>query len=320
MVGELDGHAPLRRFRIERSRVMTATTPKTIDEYLEQLQAALSTADRAMAQDALYDAEEYLRSELAEHPEWDEATMLANVATSYGAPEEVAEIYRDKETQVEDALRTPARPPRRSALGRFFAIFADPLAYSSLFYMVLSLATGIFYFTWTITGLSLSLGLCILIFGIPFAVLFISTVRALALVEGRMVESMLGVRMPRRPLYADRGKTFTARVKAMFVDPRTWSTLLYMLLKLPLGIAFFVFAIVGLVVPLAFAVSPLTYAIFDVGIVNMGEVIFAPPLWTLPLTLLLGVVLLCLTLHVARGVGHLQGQLAKHFLVRTAQY
>jgi uncharacterized membrane protein len=116
------------------------STPKTIDEYLEQLQAALKTADRAMAQDALYDAEEYLRSEMAEHPEWDEATMLANVATSYGAPEEVAEIYRDKETQVENALRAPVAPQRDSSIGKFFAVLADPLAYSSLFYMLLSLA------------------------------------------------------------------------------------------------------------------------------------------------------------------------------------
>ena len=113
------------------------STPKTIDEYLEQLQAALKTADRAMTQDALYDAEEYLRSELAEHPEWDEPTMLANVASSYGAPEEVAEIYRDKETQVESALRAPAAPSRRSSFGRFMSIFGDPLAYSSLFYMLL---------------------------------------------------------------------------------------------------------------------------------------------------------------------------------------
>lgn len=296
------------------------TPPKTIDEYLEQLQAALKDADRAMTQDALYDAEEYLRSELAEHPEWDEATMLANVATSYGAPEEVAEIYRDKETQVETALRAPAATPRRSPVGKFFSIFADPLAYSSLFYMLLSLATGIFYFTWVVTGLSLSLGLCILIFGLPFAVLFISTVRALSLVEGRLIESMLGVRMPRRPLYADRGKPFGARIKAMFVDPRTWSTLLYMMLKLPLGIIYFVFAVIGLTVPLALAVSPITNAVFEVGIVNMGDVVFAPPLWALPLTLAIGAVLLCLTLHVARGIGQIQGQLAKHFLVKTAQY
>jgi hypothetical protein len=52
----------------------------------------------------------------------------------------------------------------------------------------------------------------------------------------------------------------------------------------------------------------------------MDDVVFAPPLWALPLTLPIGVALLCLTLHVARGVGQMQGQLAKHFLVKTAQY
>ena len=45
---------------------MTATLPRTIPEYLEQLRAALAGADPALVQDALYDAEEYLRSELAE--------------------------------------------------------------------------------------------------------------------------------------------------------------------------------------------------------------------------------------------------------------
>ena len=42
--------------------------PTTIPEYLEQLRAALAGADKAMIQDAVYDAEEYLRSELAENP------------------------------------------------------------------------------------------------------------------------------------------------------------------------------------------------------------------------------------------------------------
>ena len=40
--------------------------PRTIPEYLDQLRAALAGADPALVQDALYDAEEYLRSELAE--------------------------------------------------------------------------------------------------------------------------------------------------------------------------------------------------------------------------------------------------------------
>jgi EamA domain-containing membrane protein RarD len=40
----------------------------------------------------------------------------------------------------------------------------------------------------------------------------------------------------------------------------------------------------------------------------------------LPLTLVVGVLLLFLTLHLARGIGYLHGQFAKHLLVKTSQY
>ena len=81
--------------------------PTTIPDYLEQLRAALAGADPAMIQDALYDAEEYLRSELAEQAGKSEAEVIAGVAGSYGAPEEVAGIYRETEITVNRALRTP---------------------------------------------------------------------------------------------------------------------------------------------------------------------------------------------------------------------
>src|SRR5476649_1424834 len=85
--------------------------PRTIPEYLAQLREALRGSDPALIQDALYDAEEYLRSELAERKGEDEQSVIAAVASSYGAPEEVADIYRDTETQVAIALRTPPPPP-----------------------------------------------------------------------------------------------------------------------------------------------------------------------------------------------------------------
>ncbi|HEU4662834.1 MAG TPA: hypothetical protein VFS55_02255, partial [Dokdonella sp.] len=139
------------------------STPRTIRQYLDQLRAALGGADPALIQDALYDAEDHLRSELAENPGKSEAEVLAKIATTYGAPDEVAGIYVDKEVQVQQALRSPPPPPRKTAMGRFFGVAADPRAYAALFYMLLSLATGIFYFTWAVTGLSLSFGLSILI-------------------------------------------------------------------------------------------------------------------------------------------------------------
>jgi hypothetical protein len=104
---------------------INARLPHSIPEYLDPLGAALAGADPALVQDALYDAEEYLRSEWAEHPELGEAELLASVAGSYGAPAEVADIYRDTEVTVAQALRAPPPPPRKSFLGKLFGVFAD---------------------------------------------------------------------------------------------------------------------------------------------------------------------------------------------------
>lgn len=303
---------------------MNSPTPRTVVEYLEQLRAALTGADPALIQDALYDAEEHLRGELREHRGMPEAEVLAKIVGSYGAPEEVAEIYVDKENLVRQALRSPPPPPPRTALGRFFAVGSDPRAYSALFYMLLSLATGIFYFTWTVTGLSLSLGLSILIFGIVIAVLFFGTTRVLSLVEGRIVEVMLGERMPRRPVFADRNVPLRARIAGMFKDPRTWSTLLYFVLMLPLGIVYFTFAVTGIALSLSFILAPLAHLGWMLGLVRIDwatDIDFNSTLtvpWQIadPLLFVLGIGLLFGLLHLARGIGKFQGALAKSLLVQ----
>ena len=74
--------------------VMTAATPRTVEQYLDLLRAELQGADPALVQDALYDAEEHLRAELAQHPDAAEETMLGRIVASYGAPGEVADAYR----------------------------------------------------------------------------------------------------------------------------------------------------------------------------------------------------------------------------------
>ncbi|WP_129135372.1 sensor domain-containing protein [Luteimonas sp. YGD11-2] len=295
--------------------------PTTIPEYLEHLRRSLAGADPALIQDALYDAEEYLRSELAENPGRSEAEVIAAVASSYGAPEEVADIYRDTEVTVQTALRAPPPKSRDSLLGRFFGVAADPRAYASLFYMVLALATGIFYFTWVVTGLSLSAGLAILIIGIPFVILFFGSVRILSLVEGRIVEVMLGERMPRRPLYNARGRSILQRIGDMFTDPRSWSTLLYMLLMLPLGVIYFTIAVTLGSLSLTMLLSPLALLPgVDYAVWFWGVDLVEDAAWLLPLVALVGALLLFVTLHLARAIGRMHGLLAKHLLVKTAQY
>ncbi|PPJ42132.1 MULTISPECIES: sensor domain-containing protein [unclassified Pseudoxanthomonas] len=292
--------------------------PTTIPVYLEQLRAALSGADKAMVQDALYDAEEYLRAEMAANPGTSEAEVIASVAGSYGAPEEVADIYRDTEVTVTRALQPPAPPKRTSLLGRFFGVAADPRTYGALFYMLLSLATGTFYFTWVVTGASLSVGLLILIVGIPLLLLFLMSVRLLSLVEGRIVEVLLGERMPRRPLYTQRDKPWMTRLQELFTDGRTWTAMLYLVLMQALGTAYFTIAITFLAVSLSLMAAPVILLLghagaFDVDVINLTP--DWPWLW--PVCFLAGFLLLFGTLHLARYIGRFHGWLAKHLLVRT---
>lgn len=305
---------------------MNTPLPTTIEQYLEQIRAALGDADPALIQDALYDAEEHLRAERAEHPDETEAAVLARVAGSYGSPAEVAAIYRDTEVTVARALRTPPPAPRKGAIARFFGVAADTRTYGALFYMLLSLATGIFYFTWVVTGLSLSAGLFILIIGIPFLVLFLATVRVLSLVEGRIVETMLGERMPRRPLYTERGLPWMERIKRLFTDARTWSTMLYFGLMLPLGTVYFTIAVTGLTLTLSLIATPFAWLFGEHAGLRIDDWHFGPgvvdvaPGLALPLLFVLGVLGFFAMLHLARGVGRLHGAIAKQLLVKSATY
>ncbi|GMV31936.1 MAG: hypothetical protein AMXMBFR59_40610 [Rhodanobacteraceae bacterium] len=296
---------------------MNRPTPRTIDEYLDQLRDALRGEDPALIQDALYDAEDHLRSEFAENPGASPAELLSRIATSYGAPEEVAEIYRDKEIVVNRALRTPRPPPPKSVFARFFGVAVDPRAWASMFYMLLALPTGIFYFTWAVAGVSLSFGLMILVIGLPLTVLFLATVRALSLVEGRIIEVMLGERMPRRPPYASRNQPILEKVKALFTDARTWGTLFYMVLMLPLGIFYFTLLVTSISLGVALTISPIVEALMGFGVIYFNDDLLLAPIWLQPFQVLLGIAILFGFMHLARGIGKLQGALAKQLLVHA---
>jgi hypothetical protein len=165
----------------------------------------------------------------------------------------------------------------------------------------------------------MSFGLAVLIIGIPFVILYFGSVRVLSLVEGRIVEVMLGERMPRRPLYSERGKPLLERIKDMFIDPRTWSTQLYFLLLLPLGIAYFTFVVTGLSVSLSLIAAPVLLLLGYADVVQMDGINLHPQ-WAWPIALVVGTVMLFAVLHGVRAIGRLHGQLAKHLLVKSAQY
>lgn len=308
--------------------------PRTIGEYLTALRHAFAGADPALIQDALSDAENHLRAERAQRPNDSEESVLRSIVESYGLPADVAAAYLDTDRRVQAAL-APSRPfvapsgaNPSGSIRRFFAVYGDTRSWTSLMLMLLSLVTGILYFCVVTIGVTLSLGLSILIIGLPFFIGFIGLTRVLALVEGRLIEAMTGERMPRRIRPPTTGG-WLARIGVMLKDRRTWSTLVYQFLALPLGILYFSIAIslfalgAGLIaggaweflrvvgVDLATGAPP--------GGLAWGDGMASLPAYQIfvlaPAAMVAGVVMLTLLMHLARGMGRLQGKLAKAMLV-----
>lgn len=105
-------------------------------------------------------------------------------------------------------------------------------------------------------------------------------------------------------------------------DRRTGSTLLYLFLMLPLGIAYFVIAVGGLSISISLIFSPLVGVVQRLGFlagVDHVHVHVSPQwlgtTWALPFLFVAGVLLLTLLMHVFRGTGQLHARYAKALLV-----
>ena len=289
----------------------------TTEEYLDALKTEMKESDAALIQDAQADAREHLSVALEaareKTPDMSEAEALKTIIEEYGTPDETASAYREIERRISPSLKQTAKPS--SFWGRVFGVYNDPRTWGSLLIMFITFVTGIIYFTWAVTGLSLSLSFLILIIGIPFAILFLVSVQGLALLEGRLVEALLGVRMPRRPLFAQPGLKWLERLKTLMTDKHTWLSLLYLVLQMPLGVLYFSLLVTLITFSLAVMAAPFAQLIWNYPIIStdLGRIFL--PYWALILLLVGGFLTLTLTMHLARGIGWLHGRYAKALLV-----
>lgn len=213
----------------------------------------------------------------------------------------------------------PAAHP--SVWQQIFGVFYDPWVWKSLLYMLISLATGVFYFTVVVTMVSMSLGMIILVIGLPLLLLTLGFVRGMALFEGRLVEFLLGTRMPRRPR-ADLPRPFFQRLLFWLRDGRTWASLVYLVLMLPIGVIYFTFAVTGLALGLGLIAAPFAQLIaghtwIHYGIDGIYEWLL--PGWSMPLFVIAGFVVLLGWLHAVRWIGRGHAAYAKAMLVRLAK-
>jgi hypothetical protein len=161
-------------------------------------------------------------------------------------------------------------------------------------------------------GFSLGIGLAILWIGLFILAGVMAASWGFSAMERGMAISMLKVQIAPMSVRTEEPSTFWQRIKYFMTNPVTWKGLLFLLLKFPIGLAVFVFCVVGVTIPVTFISAPLIYRSVDIQILG--------PVWhvdTLPESLVLfvlGIPLLSLFLYASNWIAQLLGELAKSLL------
>lgn len=293
---------------------------KYVADYLNELKKELKGCDPALIQDALSDAEEHLRTALEKtwekDPEIPEAEALVPIVQKYGEPREIAAAYQEIESRTTPFLSSPRRQIQLQGLAKLYGVLADPRAWGSFLYMFLSLLTGCLFGGWGFFGLFVSVSCLILIIGLPVSGIFLLSVRGIVIIEGRIIEALLGVRMPRKALFVNRELGWVDKFNSLIKDSHTWKALLYVILMFPLGLLYAAVIFLMFSFSLSFILSPLLELVFHMPLELFGWETFTP-VWILPFITIAGFILLPLTLHFAKLVGRLHGRYAKYMLVRN---
>lgn len=132
----------------------------------------------------------------------------------------------------------------------------------NLVFLLLALPLGIFYFTLTVVGISLGMGTLVIWIGLPILFVTLLITRGMAEIERRMVNSLLHIPIPYAlPAQNEPSQSFLRRFGRILSDPYTWTSMIYALLKLPLGILSFTVTITFLALSAALTLFPLAYLI-----------------------------------------------------------
>lgn len=185
-----------------------------------------------------------------------------------------------------------------SDIDRIFGAVVQPRTYRHLLYLLLSFPLGILSFVTVIAGVSLGIGLSILVIGLVVLAVTLALARVFGCLERKIAIALLGAtfesRAPRPPGW-----------RATLTDPRAWSALLYMLLRFPLGVTSFVAALIFLASIPVMAAS-LLFTIFPVFL--EGTVITSSE--DALLVSLFGCVIFLMSAHVVNGLAAISRRLA----------
>jgi two-component system phosphate regulon sensor histidine kinase PhoR len=193
---------------------------------------------------------------------------------------------------------------------RWLAITWHPQTYRNIFYLLVSCPLGICYFAFLVPTLLFGLGSTIAGIGVPILFLAVFAWWGLAALERQIAIWWLGIAIP--PMYPPRpaGLPLTGWLKAHFGSSVTWTSLLYLLAKFPLGLFSFIITVGLAAISARLIFAPLPYLLDGIlgRPLSIGGFLLALPQVPLGLLLAFG------SLYLLNGLALLSAHFARLML------
>lgn len=154
-----------------------------------------------------------------------------------------------------------------AALKNIFGVVIKGRTYANILYLLLAFPLGLLYFVFLAVGISLGIGLYIILIGLPLLILTLLAWRQFVKLERFQSHRLLGARIePENILRWSSDQNAWRWFRSRLSSPLTWKGLGYLFLKFPLGLLAFVLLIVLGVVSLVFISIPFIYQHVNVDI------------------------------------------------------
>jgi signal transduction histidine kinase len=195
---------------------------------------------------------------------------------------------------------TAVLPPSRAGwLPRAAGVAWRTQTWLNVVYLLIAFPTGIAYVVVLVAGIAIGVSLAVIVIGLGLLLVTLAAWRGMAAIERGLARVLLGVTIA--PPADRRGLPPIERVTRWLRDPVTWKSLVFVALKLPLGLVSF-----GVVVGLGFFALVLTFApviVLPTTVTVFGWIV-DDPLQALPLTVV-GLLASLLLLNLCNGLGWL---------------
>lgn len=204
---------------------------------------------------------------------------------------------------------------KRNPLARFFGVWLRGQTYLNLVYLILAFPLGLAYFIFFIVGISLGLPLTIILVG--FAILAFVALGwwVFATFERMLAIWLLRVDIPPMDKPGAQPVGFGEKFTTLLTNPVTWKSLIFLIVKFPLGILSFIALVLFGGISLALLVSPLTFWWAPIVVEMAGQRSWAidTPLEAL-VGFILGVFIALISLHLLNYLAYISALWAQLML------